>query len=74
MPMPKELLESHDVDRQDSDSDGAWKAALRSYLRRFIEKYFPRLAKLIDWSVEPEWLDKEISQVIGQSGHRNEKH
>ena len=26
---------------------------------------------LIDWSCEPIWLDKEISQIVGQFGHRN---
>ena len=69
--MTDHLSEQSDDDRQDSDYDGAWKEALRSHLRRFIEKFFPRLAELIDWSIEPEWLDKEISQIIGQSGHRN---
>ena len=69
--MSDHLSELSDDDRQDSDYDGAWKEALRSHLRRFIEKFFPRLAVLINWSIEPEWLDKEISQVIGQPGNRN---
>jgi len=69
--MSDHLYELSDDDRQDSDYDGAWKEALRSHLRRFIEKFFPRLAVLINWSIEPEWLDKEISQVIGQPGNRN---
>jgi len=58
-------------DRQDSDYDGAWKEALRLHLRAFIERCFSNLAELIDWTCEPEWLDKEMSQIIGQSGHRN---
>ena len=69
--MSDQLSEQPDDDRQDSDYDGAWKEALRSHLRRFIEKFFPRLAELVDWSIEPEWLDKEISQIIGQPGNRN---
>ena len=60
-----------DDDRQESDYDGAWKEAVRFHLREFIERYFPKLAVLIDWSREPHWLDKEISQVIGQLGQRN---
>ena len=66
-----QLLPESDDDRQDSDYDGAWKEALRLHLRAFIEQYFPALAELVDWSFEPEWLDKEMSQIIGQSGHRN---
>jgi hypothetical protein len=58
-------------DRQDSDYDGAWKEALRSHLSEFIECCFPALSQLVDWTCEPEWLDKEMSQLVGQSGHRN---
>lgn len=60
-----------DFEPQDSDYDGAWKEALRLHLRAFVEKCFPALSDLIDWSCEPEWLDKEIGQIIGQAGQRN---
>ncbi|MEI8017853.1 MAG: DUF4351 domain-containing protein [Schlesneria sp.] len=60
-----------DNERQDSDYDGAWKELLRSHLRESLEDCFPEFVKLVNWDYEPEWLDKEISQVIGQSGHRN---
>ncbi len=56
---------------QDSDYDGTWKEALRHYLPEFLRKFFPDLFDLVDWGGEPEWLDKEISQVLGQSGRRN---
>lgn len=56
---------------QDSDYDGAWKQALRDYFRLFLSKYFPAMFSAIDWSVSVEWLDKEVSQVLGQSGQRN---
>lgn len=55
----------------DSDYDGAWKEALRLYLATFIEKYFPAEHAAIDWNYEPEWLDKELSQILGQAGQRN---
>src|SRR4051794_17188191 len=58
-------------ERQDSDYDGAWKEALRRHLSEFIGRGFSELASLIDWTCEPEWLDKELSQIIGQAGHRN---
>ena len=55
----------------DSDYDGAWKEALREHLAEFVEKYFPAEFAAIDWSYEPQWCDKELSQVLGQSGQRN---
>ena len=58
-------------ERQDSDYDGAWKEAIRLHLMPAIKKCFPAFADLIDWNCEPEWLDKEISQIIGRFGHRN---
>ena len=33
----------------------------------------PLLAGLIDWTSNPEWLDKEIGQIIGRSGRRNQE-
>lgn len=58
-------------DAQDSDYDGAWKEALRLHLAAFLDCYFPNFAELVDWSIEPEWLDKEIGQIIGQANRRN---
>ena len=58
-------------ERQDSDYDGAWKETIRLHLAEAIQKGFPTFADLIDWNCEPQWLDKEISQIIGRFGHRN---
>ncbi len=55
---------------QDSDYDGAWKEALRLHLREILEKYFPAVAALVDWSAAPAWQDKELSQVLARAGHR----
>jgi hypothetical protein len=60
-----------DVSVQDSDYDGAWKEALRKYLRDILECYFPAIAATIAWEQAPEWSDKELSQILGQAGHRN---
>ena len=54
----------------DSDYDGAWKEALREHLPHFIEKYFPAVHAAIDWTAPLEWLDKEVSQVLGQAHRR----
>ena len=69
MPQPHE--DSSASETPESDYDGAWKELLRSHLRESVENCFPILAELIDWNFEPEWLDKEISQIVGQSGHKN---
>ena len=40
-------------------------------LTEAIKKCFPSFSNLVDWNCEPQWLDKEISQIIGRFGHRN---
>lgn len=57
---------------QDSDYDGAWKETLRRYLRDLLRRYFPPIHAAIDWSVEPKWCDKELSQVVGRAKRRNQ--
>jgi len=56
---------------QDSDYDGAWKEALRNHFREVLEKYFPAAAATINWRHPPQWSDKELSQILGQTGSRN---
>ena len=68
-----ENIDESSPERQGSDYDGAWKEALRWHLKEFIELCFPLVAGLIDWTSEPEWLDKEIGQIIGRSGRRNQE-
>jgi len=55
----------------DSDYDVAWKEALRGHLPQFTEKYFPAMHAAIDWTAQLVWLDKEVSQVLGQARRRN---
>jgi hypothetical protein len=68
MPDPKRDLSEHD-----SDYDGAWKEALKLYFEPFLAKYFPKMHAAIDWTRPQEWLDKEVSQILGQSGSRNKR-
>ena len=37
----------------------------------FVGLYFPRLAELIDWEVEPTWLETELGQIVRAPGRRN---
>jgi hypothetical protein len=55
---------------QESDYDGAWKEALRQYFREILDKYFPTISATIDWSVAPEWQDKEVSRMIPRARRR----
>ena len=62
---------SNEPSEQDSDYDGAWKEALRLHLEAFMRKYFPAEHAAIDWTCEPEWFDKELSQILSTAGRRN---
>ena len=57
---------------QDSDYDGAWKEALRLHLPDFLAKFFAAVHAAIDWHAPLEWRDKELSQILGQSGSGNQ--
>jgi hypothetical protein len=62
---------TNNISVQDSDYDGAWKEALRSFFQEILQVYFPAVAATIDWQRPLEWYDKELSQILGQPGHRN---
>jgi len=47
-------------DKQHSDYDCAWKEAVSRHLSEFFEKLFPELFQLVDWTVEPQWLDAGV--------------
>jgi len=44
--------------------DGAWKQALRSYFKDFIELCWPELLDKIDWTKKPEMLEDEMHALI----------
>ncbi len=69
--MTDSLAGDHDVLEPDNDYDGAWKEALRQYFEVFVQDYFPDVYAAIDWCIEPQWLDKEITQVLPQSSQRS---
>src|SRR5438093_7324387 len=69
--MPEPLEQAPSPSEPDNDYDGAWKEALRQHFELFVRDYFPAVQELIDWTVEPEWLDKELTQVLPQPGQRS---
>jgi hypothetical protein len=50
--------------RQDADSP--WKTILRGYLPDAVDFFFPAVAKLIDWTSTPVFLDKEFERLSPQ--------
>src|SRR5215218_8568473 len=45
------------------DLDGPWKEALDLYLQDAFAFFFPQAHVEIDWSINYEWMDKELQQV-----------
>ncbi len=49
------------------DYDSPWKEALRLYLCSFMRLCFPYVERAIDWSREPQFLDKELQQITREA-------
>lgn len=47
--------------------DQPWKEALEEYFPLFLEFFFPQVYHLIDWSKNPQSLDKELQQITPAS-------
>ena len=44
--------------------DSPWKEALRLFLRSFMRLCFPGVERVIDWRRTPQFLDKELQQIL----------
>jgi len=49
--------------RNQDDYDSPWKEILEKYFPQFIEFFFPKAYKDIDWDKGYEFLDKELQQI-----------
>ena len=47
-----------------SEYDSPWKDALELFFEPFLLLCFPEVHAQIDWSRQPEFLDKELQQVV----------
>ena len=54
--------------RSASDIDTAWKEMIERWFPAFFEFFFPDVYQEIDWSREPEFLDKELSYAVRMAG------
>jgi hypothetical protein len=46
------------------DYDSPWKEALERYSPEFLALLYPKIHAEIDWTHGPEFLDKELQQVV----------
>ena len=47
-----------------ADYDSPWKDMLERYFEEFLAFFFPQVHAGIDWEKDPEFLDKELQQVV----------
>ncbi|MBL7986600.1 MAG: hypothetical protein JNJ94_00870 [Chlorobi bacterium] len=50
-----------------NDYDSPWKEIIEGYLDQFFAFYFPEAFSQIDWSRQPEFLDKELRQITREA-------
>lgn len=49
--------------------DSPWKDLLERYFREFTAFFFPKVHRGIDWSIDYQFLDKELQQVVRDAEH-----
>jgi hypothetical protein len=47
-----------------TEFDSPWKQILQLYFEEFMLFFFPQAHEQIDWTKQPEFLDKELEQVV----------
>lgn len=62
--LPKPAAPQHS---DSSDYDNPWKGALEVFFQPFLELLFPQVACLVDWQFAPEFLDKELLQIVSEA-------
>jgi hypothetical protein len=50
-----------------SEQDSVWKEIITDYFREFMEFFYPKTAKRIDWSQKHEFLDSELQKLTRDS-------
>ncbi len=55
-----------------SDYDSAWKTVIKTFFKDFLEIFFPKIYKAIDFRRPPVFLDKELMDIApgGSQGHK----
>ncbi len=55
------------MDELTSDFDTAWKQALEWFFEPFLAFFFPEVHVAVDWSREPQFLDKELQKIVPEA-------
>lgn len=50
-----------------SDYDNLWQGALEVFFQPFLELLFPQVACRVDWQLAPEFLAKELLQIVSEA-------
>ena len=53
--------------KQRANHDSAWKDILDVYFKEFMEFFYPKIAKEMDWGVPYETLDNELQSITTES-------
>ncbi|MFM7817442.1 MAG: hypothetical protein ACKPGI_10795 [Verrucomicrobiota bacterium] len=49
------------------DFDAIWKEAFQEFFPECLERFYPRVATLVDWTKPVRFLDKELREMLGDS-------
>ncbi len=63
------LVNLSDMANSADEYDSPWKECLEFYLQSIMELCFPSEASNVDWSVTPEFFDKELQEILRDSAH-----
>lgn len=50
-----------------TEYDSPWKDILQTYFSEFMQFFFPDAYSVIDWRQQPEFLDKELQEVVADA-------
>ncbi|MBQ7151921.1 MAG: hypothetical protein IJR94_06665 [Synergistaceae bacterium] len=67
-----EESQPEDIESQ-NDYDGLWKDFIQVFWREILKRFLPKLYKDADLNREPEFLDKEFRDLLGDSEFEDEK-
>ena len=60
---------SKTIVQEKDEQDSPWKRILNQYLQEAVEFFFPDVARIVDWSKAPVFLDKEFGQIAPDAKH-----
>ena len=70
--IPLEESQPEDIESQ-NDYDGLWKDFIQVFWREILKRFLPKLYEDADLTKEPEFLDKEFRDLLGDSEFEDEK-